>query len=268
MPANLGRDVPIPLAQRVVSDLLYASRHVPAVPFAKVIDIHELVAARSAASPRPSWCSIFTKAFAKVVAEEPKMRRAYLSCPWERYFETSQTVADIVMEVDLHGEPALAVMPFQAPHELPLLEIDAHIAHHQQRPVPCCPPFRRSLRIARLPRILRRLAWWSALHCSGRLRSKYVGNFGVSSVGNWGVDSLRPIGPWTSLLHYGAIAADGVVAVRMTFDHRVLNGSHASQALNRLETFLTTDLLTEVRALQSSDTPACASESSCGRKVA
>jgi pyruvate/2-oxoglutarate dehydrogenase complex dihydrolipoamide acyltransferase (E2) component len=68
-------------------------------------------------------------------------------------------------------------------------------------------------------------------------------------VGKWGVESLRPIAPWISLLHYGMIDADGNLTVRLTFDHRVLDGSGPSTALVEMERFLKTDIVGELKAL-------------------
>ena len=37
--------------------------------------------------PRPSWCAIFTKAYAVVAARYPELRRAYLKFPFPRLYE-------------------------------------------------------------------------------------------------------------------------------------------------------------------------------------
>jgi hypothetical protein len=107
---------------------------------------------------------------------------------------------------------------------------------------------RLALRVARLPRFARRTLWWYALNVSATARACYFGTFGVTSVGNWGVDSLRPIAPWTSLLHYGAIDPDGRIMMRLTYDHRVLDGSGPSLALVELERVLQTDMVAELKA--------------------
>ena len=102
--------------------------------------------------------------------------------------------------------------------------------------------------MARFPRLVRRLAYWGVLNFSGRLRAVYFGTFGVTTVGNWGVDSVRPIAPAISILHYGAIDPDGNVSIRMTYDHRVLDGIGPSRALNEMEAFLHTEILDELTA--------------------
>ncbi|HEY0438608.1 MAG TPA: 2-oxo acid dehydrogenase subunit E2, partial [Xanthobacteraceae bacterium] len=63
-----------------------------------------------------------------------------------------------------------------------------------------------------------------------------------------GADLLHPVGPWTTLLTYGPLRADGTVEVRIIFDHRVLDGATAARALARLEEVLNGPILDELRA--------------------
>lgn len=249
MSKTLGHSLAMPLAQRAVSDFLHASKKLPTVPFQKDMCVADLAAARQRAQPRPSWCSIFTKAYAKVVASRPDLRRAYLSFPWERLFEYSTTTADIVIEASLGAEPVLVGLLLKRPEACSLLEIDRLVTACKQQPLERSLRLKRSFLLARFPRVVRRLAWWYMLNVSARCRARNLGTFGVSSVSNWGVDSVRPISPWTTLLHYGAIDAQGKVTVRLTFDHRVMNGSGPSKALVEMEQFLQTDILAEVEAL-------------------
>lgn len=255
MACQKGHWVALSLARRSVNDFLHAARAIPGIPFEKVIDVAALAAARQRANPRPSWCSIFTKAYGYVVAAQPALRRAYIPLPWEHFYESELTSADVVLETNLNGENELAVMSLKVPHTLPLLAFDDCIARHQRDPLAACRHLRKALLMGRLPRLLRRAGWWLALNVSGRLRTHYLSTFGVSSVGNWGVDSLRPIGAWTTLLHYGAITGEGKVPMRITFDHRVLNGSHVAHALNQMEELLHGELFHEVQALQPAELP-------------
>jgi hypothetical protein len=238
------------LARRAVSDLLYASKSVPTVPFQKDMQLADLVAARQRAQPRPSWCSIFTKAYAKVVASRPELRRAYLSFPLERLFEYSMTTADIVIATRLGEEDILVNLFLRNPDSCPLLEIDRLTTMHKEKPLESSRRLRGTMMLARFPRFVRRLVWWYALNGSGRVRARLFGTFAVSSVSNWGVDSVRPLSPVTTLLHYGTFDASGKVTVRLTFDHRVMDGAGPSKALNEMEHFLKTDLLAEVKGLQ------------------
>src|SRR5262249_18870140 len=81
------------------------------------------------------------------------------------------------------------------------------------------------LRAARLPRPLRRLAWRWAHGLSGPRRVKYFGTFGVSVTAAEGAAALTLVSPTTTTLHYGVMAPNGDVDVRLTFDHRVIDGA-------------------------------------------
>jgi hypothetical protein len=248
MPDVTSKPVPMSPARRAISDLLHAARSVPTVPFEKNMHLAELSAARLAAQPQPSWCAIFTKAYGKVVAAQPVLRRACLSFPTQRLVEYSPATADVVVESQLEGEAVLVYLSLQDPGSLPLLEIDRCAAALKAEPL-ASRRLRGMLTLARFPRLLRRLVWWIALHASARARGKLFGTFAVSSVANWGVESLRPLSPVTTLLHYGTVGADGRVAVRLTFDHRVMDGGIPSAALNEMERILNTDILAEVKGL-------------------
>src|SRR5438132_6275593 len=126
-----GRTLPMSLPRRVVNDFLQACEAIPAVPFQKDMNLAEVAMARQSAQPRPSWCSIFTKAYGKVVASRPDLRRAYLSFPWERLFEYEATTADIVIEAPFGDEALLVGLLLKRPESCPLLEIDRLVNAHQ-----------------------------------------------------------------------------------------------------------------------------------------
>ena len=239
------------VGRRFIYDVINAGTKIPLVTIQKDMNVADLMGPRRSAEPKPSWCSIFTKAYAMVVAKHPDMRRACLTFPWIRMFEYDAATAHVTMEVKIDGEDALAFIPIESPELCPLFEIDRRIEQCRQNP--------RGLRsmahgliAARLPRPIRKLAYWFTLNFSGRLRSVYFGTYGVTTVGNWGVESVRPIAPAISILHYGAIDADGNVSIRMTYDHRVLDGIGPSRALNEMEAFLRTEILDELTALNNS----------------
>ena len=257
--AKLGRTVPLSLGRRVVCDLLDAGTKLPLIPIEREMHVEEIVAARQEAFPRPSWCGIFTKAYAKVVAARPDLRRAMLTWPWVRLFEYKAVSADIVVDACVHGENVPVFVPLKAPQTLPLVEIDQLLHACKENPLERLPRYRRALRLARSPRFVRRWVWWCLLNVSPLQRAKHFGTFGVSSMANWGVDSLRPIGPNTTLLHYGVVNAQGRTTVRLTFDHRVMDGCGASTALLEMEKILCTDILAELKTLRSPVSPHCSS---------
>jgi pyruvate/2-oxoglutarate dehydrogenase complex dihydrolipoamide acyltransferase (E2) component len=52
------------------------------------------------------------------------------------------------------------------------------------------------------------------------------------------------------VLNYGVIGADGTVAVRIMYDHRVLDGATVARVLARIEEKLGSEILQELTAMQ------------------
>ena len=181
-----------------------------------------------------------------VVSRRPDLRRAFLTFPTERLYEYADTRADVVLECRLHEENVLVFAGVKHPESCSLPEIDRRLAACKQDPVGQLRRFRRALGLARLPRLVRRVVWWFLLNVSGRKRGRYFGTFGVTSVGNWDVESLSPVAPCISLLHYGVVDPQGRITMRLTYDHRVLDGSGPATALVEMERILQTEIIAEL----------------------
>ena len=106
--------------------------------------------------------------------------------------------------------------------------------------------YRKMLRISGYPWLLRRVLWWFGFNL-GRLRGCYLGTFGITVVSAYGAESLHPHSPLTSLLSYGVIAPDGTCAVRICYDHRVLDEAPIARVLARLEEVLNGEIVAELR---------------------
>ena len=102
-----GRAIGLSVQRRMMIDFLHFARGVPTVPVQKQMSIAALVAARAACDDRPRWTAIFTKAFALVAEEVPQLRRAYVKFPWPHLYEYPTSKANIIIERDYQGEPAL-----------------------------------------------------------------------------------------------------------------------------------------------------------------
>jgi hypothetical protein len=88
--------------------------------------------------------------------------------------------------------------------------------------------------------------WWGALNLSGRLRCHNFGTFGLSSVAAQGAGLLHLMPVSTSILHYGLFNEAGNLDVRLTWDHRVMDGAVAARILVDLERTLQGDILAEL----------------------
>jgi hypothetical protein len=238
MGEKVGRSIPLSSPRRFVGDLLHFAQKVPTVPVQRRMNIAPLMAARRHAFPRPSWCALFTKAYGLVAADRPELRRAYLTFPWPHLYEHPVSIASIAIERRWQNEDAVFFVQIREPENHSAEQLDDYVQECKVRPIDKIGTFRRTLRVARFPRPVRRFLWWLGLNLSGYKRARNWGTFGVSVYSSLGAESLHPLSPLTTALNYGVIAADGTVDVRITYDHRVMDGSSVARALAELEKIL------------------------------
>lgn len=249
-----GRTVRLSLPQRSVVDLLHFASRVPTVPVQRRMSLGPLLAARAACRDRPRWTAIFTKGFGLVAREFPELRRAFVKFPWPMLYEYPASNASIVIERDYEGEPSLFSIIIKDPARQSLADVGGAIQRATTAPIDEIKDFRRQLRIAGLPRPLRRLVWLLGLNI-GRQRANYFGTFAVSVYSALNAESLHPLTPLTTLLNYGVIDSDGDVNVRIIYDHRTLNGATVARALARLEDILNSVVVDELRAMEQKAPP-------------
>jgi hypothetical protein len=238
MGERYGRRLPLSLPRRLIGDLMHFAKQIPSVPVQRRMNLAPLVAARQQAQPRPSWCALFTKAYAMVAAKRPELRRAYLSFPWPHLYEHPVSIASIAVERRIGDEDAVLFAQLRGAERHMPEQLDSFLKDCKERPVQFIGTFRRALWISGLPRPLRRFLWWLGLNSSGYKRARNLGTFGVSVYSGLGAEGLHPLSPLTTTLNYGVIAADGTVDVRVVYDHRVLDGATVARALEDMETVL------------------------------
>jgi hypothetical protein len=248
-----GRMIRLSIPRRMVGDLLYFARGIPTVPVQKRMALGPLVAARAACRERPRWTVLFTKAYALMAREFPEFRRAYVKLPWPHLYEYPASNATVIIERDYHGEPGLFSISIKEPARQSLRDIGRQLEHASTAPIEDIKDFRRTIQFTRLPRPLRRAFWWICLNF-GRQRGNYFGTFGVSVYSALNAESLHPLSPLTTLLNYGVMSSDGVLDVRIIYDHRVMDGATVARALARLEQILNSAIRDEVAEM--ADTPA------------
>ena len=241
-----GRPIPLSIPRRLVTDLMRFAIRVPTAPVHRRMKLGAVVAARTQRAERPPWTAIFAKGYAMVAQEVPELRRAYLPYPWPHLYEYPISVAAIAVERDFAGERAVFGCIIPDPLALPLEEIAAKIAHAAQAPINEIPDFRRALHGGRLPLPIRRLLMWLALNI-GQQRGKYMGTFAIATLASQGADSPNPLSVWTAALTYGMLDDDGEIDVRLTVDHRVLDGAISARVLARLEDTLNGPIAQELR---------------------
>ncbi len=245
MSAPPGRYHAVSPYRRLVADLMHFSARVPSITIERRMDLAPLVEARERCTPRPTWSAVFTKAFALVAARTPVLRTAYLTFPWPRFYEHPVNVATLNVDRHVGGERVVLYAHVPAPEALPLRAIDEVIRRHREDPVETLPSYRRAVLLSRVPWPLRRPVWWAGLNVLGATRCGYFGTFGISSLGAFGAGIVRLVPLLTSTLHYGMFEAGGAIAMRLSFDHRVLDGATAAEALADMEATLRHEILDE-----------------------
>jgi hypothetical protein len=244
-----GHYLPVSLPRRMVSDMLFAGQQLTLVPVERTMQLAEVVAARQTAWPKPSWLSLFIKAYANVAARRPELRRVFLTWPWPRLFEYDETAIAITVEREWQGERGLFLARIPSPELKSLLEIDDALRHFKERPVESISAFRGALRLARLPTFLRRWFWRLTMKALPRLRAQFLGTLGGSVTAGMGGTALSLITPWTLTFFYDTVADDGSQVVRIMFDHRVCDGRVICSTLKEVERELRGPIREELLAL-------------------
>jgi hypothetical protein len=249
-----GRSLPLSLTRRLMCDLMACAKRIPSVPVQRTMNVGRLVEARGAvpASHAPGWVAIFAKAYGITAHPFPELRRTYLPFPRARLYEHPFSIASIAVERVYEGETAVLWGHVRAPEQQPLRKIQAHLQRLKDAPVESIGFYRRALSISRLPWPLRRAAWWIGLNVSGAKKAKSFGTFGISVYSSLGAEGLHPISPLTGTLNYGVIQPDGSLAVRLIYDHRVVDGATVARALACMEEVLNGDILAELRETPAS----------------
>lgn len=248
-----GRTLAVSLPRRLVCDLVHFAHQVPTVPVQRVINVAAIDVLRPQMPVRPSWCVLFTKAYAQVAAEFPELRRAYLPFPWARLYEHFTNIASVAVERLYDGEHGVFFAHIHSPEELAIPELERLLRQYKEEPIESIADFRSSLAICRLPSPIRRLAWWYVTHARGYRKATWLGTFGVSVYSSLGAESLHPLTPLTTTLNYGVIHENGDVAVRVIYDHRVMDGATVARALVRLEEVLNKEIVAELRELTATE---------------
>jgi hypothetical protein len=243
-----GRRLPLSPARRMVLELLHHARRVPSLPLAQTMHLPELVAARQAACPTPSWIALFMRAYGLVAQQHPVLRQAYLPYPRPHLYEHPHSVCAVLVEREWEGEPVVLGTKIRGPETQTLEDIDRYLKRYREAPVESIPAFRQILRFGRLPWLVRRFTFWHSLYLSGCTRAKRFGTFAISSLGNLGVEQFHPLTPLTTYLTFGPISPDGEVTVKIIYDHRVMDGRTVARCLNDLESVLKRDLVANLAA--------------------
>jgi hypothetical protein len=240
-----GKYYSVSYFRRLVTDLVRFADTVPSATIERRMNLSRLITARQVFTPSPTWSAILMKAYALVAARTPELRTSYLKFPWPRFYEHAINIATLNLDRQLADERVVLQVHIPSPETRTLRQLDVLIHDYQQQPVENIPEYRTAVRMSRVPWPIRQWLWWGALNVFGSTRCHHFGTFSISSVGSQGSGILHLGTLLTSTLHYGMLDSAGGMAVRVSFDHRVLDGATVAGALEEMETVLLSDVLDE-----------------------
>ncbi|MCS6863909.1 MAG: hypothetical protein RMJ56_02395 [Gemmataceae bacterium] len=210
-----------------------------------------LVEARQRVAQPPAWTILLVKAFATLAARRPEFRRAYLPWPWPHLWQADESIASIAVEREYRGEMAVFFGFIKSPEVYSIQELMAILERWKTQPVETIHPFRRQLKYAGYPTVVRRFLWTYATSWSGQIKARNFGTFGISLTGAAGATARNLIGPLSFAINTGIFDDDGSVDVRIHFDHRVVDGMPVARALAELEQILCSDIVKELELLSN-----------------
>jgi hypothetical protein len=242
-----GRRVRLSPPRKLIVDLMRTWRNVPTATVERRFKLFELEAQRRRMDSPTAWTVLFAKAFAMAAADAPELRRSYIRYPTTHLYEHPEAVAIVAVERDYQGEDVVLPLQMRGLLNRSTAELDLQLRNSRTAPVTEVDSFRRSLRLARMPWPLRGCLLNLAMHGSGRLRETHFGTFFVSSPASQGAGLLHLVCGTTAGIHYGLFDEAGNIEVRLTFDHRALDGAPAARALKTMEAVLCSDVLRELQ---------------------
>jgi hypothetical protein len=228
-----------------MNDLVHFGKKSHVMGYNWRINIAPLVAARAAEQSAIGWTAIWMKALALVSRRRVELRTAYLPFPWARLYVHPQSVCAVVIERTWRDVPALFFEQFVAPDQVPLAELDDALRRLRQVPVESVGSFRRLIRFARPPILVRRLIWSFALYWSGPLRARYIGTSGLNPFPTGGsiTQSAMPV---SFMLYYGLVEPNGDAQIQIFYDHRIMDGVELYRILRDLEATMNRDIVAEL----------------------
>lgn len=241
-----GRKIRLSPGRKLVCEILHHARKVPSLPLAFRANIRPLLEARRSSTLRPSWISLFLRAYALVAETIPELRQSYIPFPRRHIYEHPFSLGCVIVERDFRGENTVLIAKVRGPEKTSLAEIDGHLDRFRNDPVDTIPAFKHLMQWASRPWWMLRFVFWSTLNWSGATRAKRFGTFCISSLGNQGVEQVHPLSPHTTYFTFGPISEDGEVELKIIYDHRVMDGRTVGRIFQELEKTLNGQMVQEI----------------------
>jgi hypothetical protein len=172
-----------------------------------------------------------------------------MSYPWPYLYQHSGSIASIMVERIVDGDEIPVQFRIRCPESICLMRLHEMVLRAKTIPMEQFKELRQMRRLGKMPSPIRRLLWRMGFHWSGRKRAHYFGTFALSSPAAAGAGLSTIISPVTCTLHYGLFDESGRINMRLTFDHRAIDGAPVARALNDLEETLQMEIAPEIEQM-------------------
>jgi hypothetical protein len=236
----------VPLHRRWVNDIMHFGKKSHVVGCNWRINLAPALAARAAHEPMIGWTAMWVKALALVSQRYPELRTAYLPFPWARLYVHPDCICTVAIERTWQGTSAVFFDQIRQADTASLTDLDNWLRRLKLEPIESFSNFRRMIRFARPPVLVRRLVWSLVLYWSGPLRARYLGTCALNPFPTGG-SVTQGATPISFLLYYGLVGPDGATQVQILFDHRVMDGIDAYRLLRNIEATLNREIAAELK---------------------
>ena len=244
-----GKYISLANDRRIICDLIGIANRMPTAPLQIEIDVTEIKRLRRLIQPRISWQVIMMRAYAQVARDIPQLRQIYVPFPWPRLYEHSENVCLLTISRNHCGRERLFFARFCQPENYRLPQLQQLFDDYRRKPIKEFRQLQHQIRFASMPWLVRKIGWTILTHILPASRARQMGTFGMSLSGFKEVLGTFHLGPCTTTLGFDQLCRKGKAYVTLTFDHRVLDGKPASDALHALANVLKNQVTTELQMI-------------------
>lgn len=241
-----GIKIPVHWTRTLIRDIVHYANKVPLCTIEKEIHIEAVQIARSKSQKRIGWASIFTKAMGLASIKFDELRQSWMPFPYAHLYQHPIPIASIAINRIIDNQESVIFGMIQKTEEKPLTEITEALHYFKESPIDTVALLKRMRRTSKLPWPIRAIIWNYGLYLSGYCKAKNFGTFSVSSVSQSNANTINLLSPLTSALNYGPISTKGECTIRLTFDHRVMDGLTVAKVLSFIEESINSSIREEV----------------------
>ncbi|NBR06968.1 MAG: hypothetical protein EBT92_14560 [Planctomycetes bacterium] len=241
-----GIKIPVHWTRTLISDIVHYATKVPLCTIEKQINIEAVQIAKSTTLKRIGWTSVFTKAMGLASVEFNELRQSWMPFPFAHLYQHPFPIASVAINRIIENKEAVIFGMIQKPEEKPLTEITDSLHYFKDSSIDSVSLLKRMRRTSKFPWPIRAIIWNYGLYLSGYCKAKNFGTFSVSSVSQLNSNTIQLLTPLTSALNYGPISNNGDCIIRLTFDHRVMDGLTVAKILSYIEQTINSSIREEV----------------------